>query len=338
VVEARSGEGAVDIAPIPCHLDVAAFRRAAGLYPAGPDGSHAALRSFSPAFIQSCVLLMTLPDSASLQSDLEAIRSSVPQAAPYVDRAVSALASPVRPGLGGPTEAPDLSASDLAALIDHTELHPDATDADVDQVLTEALRHGFASVCIAPSQVPRAAEALADSGVAVCTVVGFPHGANRSSTKAHEAHLAVIDGARELDMVLNLGALTSGRFADVEADIRAVVEAGHDAADKVGAEVEVKVILETALLTDAEKAVACVLATRAGADFVKTSTGFADGGATIEDVALMRQVVGPDLGVKASGGVGSAADVRRMVAHGATRIGASGSVGIMESHSATPPA
>ena len=281
---------------------------------------------------------MALPDPVSLQSDLEAIRSSSPNAAPYVDRAIAALQSPARPGLGGPANPPDVSTDELAALIDHTELHPDATDADVDQVLNEALQHGFASVCIAPSQVPRAANTLADSGVAVCTVVGFPHGANRSSTKAHEAHLAVIDGARELDMVLDIGAIKSGRYADVEADIRAVVEAGQDAADKVGVDVKVKVILETALLTEAEKALACVLAQRAGANFVKTSTGFASGGATVEDVALMRQMVGSDLGVKASGGVGTAADARRMVAHGATRLGASGSVGIMESHAADSPA
>jgi deoxyribose-phosphate aldolase len=161
-------------------------------------------------------------------------------------------------------------------------------------------------------------------------VVGFPHGANRTATKAQEAERAVADGARELDMVVALGAVTSGRYSDAEADVRAVVTAARDAEEAVGAPVPVKVILETALLSPAQTAVACVLARRAGADFVKTSTGFAASGARAEDVALMRQVVGPDLGVKASGGVGSVDEVRRMVAHGATRIGASGSVAIME--------
>lgn len=246
--------------------------------------------------------------------------------APIVDDALDVLSEPARPGLGGPGEVPDLSADEVAALIDHTQLRPEATEADVLRACEEAREHTFASVCIAPCHVARAAEALAGTDVAVCTVIGFPHGANRTSTKVHEARLAIGDGAREIDMVLNVGALRSGRFADVEADVQAVVNAAREASE----EVVVKVILETALLTDGEKAVACAAVRRAGADFAKTSTGFASGGATTDDVALMRQVVGPDLGVKASGGVGSVEDVRSMVAHGATRIGASGSVGIME--------
>ena len=270
---------------------------------------------------------MPVPSIETLRAALRELRdaAAVPDA-PIVEDALEAIEEPARPGLGGPRDVPDLAPGDVAALIDHTQLRPEATEADVLRACEEAREHAFASVCIAPCHVPRAAQALDDSGVAVCTVIGFPHGANRTSTKVHEARLAIGDGAREIDMVLNVGALRSSRFADVEADVQAVVEAARGSSD----DVVVKVILETALLTDGEKAVACAAVRRAGADFVKTSTGFASGGATTDDVALMRQVVGPDLGVKASGGVGSGEDVRSMVAHGATRIGASGSVGIME--------
>lgn len=264
-------------------------------------------------------------------SALEDLRTEGgPEATPYVDAALDAVASPTRPGLAGPKEEGALSPATAAALIDHTQLRPAATDEQIDQCCDEAETYDFASVCVHPTHVPRVARRLADTSVTPCTVVGFPHGANRTTTKAHEAERAVADGARELDMVLALGAITSGRYSDAEADVRAVVIAARDGGEAAGTDVPVKVILETALLTPAQIAVACVVARRAGADFVKTSTGFASTGARAQDVALMRQIVGAEMGVKASGGVGSAADLRRMVEHGATRIGASGSVAIIK--------
>lgn len=273
---------------------------------------------------------MPLPDPSRLAESLRDLRATHgAAAAPYVDAALDAIETPARPGLAGPAETPTLSTAEMAGLLDHTELHPEATDADVERVCDEAREHGFASVCVHPSFVPRVAAGLDGTPVLTCTVIGFPHGANRSWTKAYEAAQAIRDGATELDMVLAMGALRSGRWSDVEDDVRAVVDAAHEEADATDGSVLVKTILETALLTDAETAIACVIAQRAGADYVKTSTGFASGGATVEDVALMRQVVGDALGVKASGGVGSADDLRAMVAHGATRIGASGSVGIV---------
>jgi deoxyribose-phosphate aldolase len=274
---------------------------------------------------------MSVPDPEPLSSALRDLgEAASPDATPYVEAALDAVASPSRPGLAGPTSAPDLTAAEIAALIDHTQLRPAAADDQIDQCCEEAAQHGFASVCVHPTFVPRVARRLEGTGVTPCTVVGFPHGANRSAIKAQEAEQAVTDGARELDMVLALGAVASGRYSDAEADVRAVVMAARDAGESVGAPVPVKVILEAALLSPAQVAVASVVARRAGADFVKTSTGFASGGARTDDVALMREVVGTDLGVKASGGVGTVDDVRRMVAHGATRIGASGSVAIME--------
>lgn len=215
---------------------------------------------------------------------------------------------------------------DLARLIDHTALKPETTEADVRQLCDDARTYGFASVCVNPCYVALAAEAVDDTPVAVCTVIGFPLGATLSSVKATEAQDAIRAGADEVDMVLNVGLLKSEQYDRVEQDIRAVVGAVREASP----EVLVKVILETALLMDEEKVIACVLAQNAGADFVKTSTGFSSGGATVEDVALMRRVVGAEMGVKASGGVRTAEDARAMVAHGATRIGASGSVAIMQ--------
>ena len=210
----------------------------------------------------------------------------------------------------------------LARLIDHTVLKPDTTEADVRTVCAEARENCFASVCISPIWVPVAAEELAGATSVVCTVVGFPHGATRTAVKAFETEQAVADGASEIDMVLAIGMLKSERYADVEADIRAVVGAAQGRT--------VKVILETALLTDEEKVVACVLAQNAGADFVKTSTGFASGGASPQDVALMRRVVGDAMGVKASGGIRSLEDAQTMVESGATRLGASASVAILK--------
>ncbi|RMF56891.1 MAG: deoxyribose-phosphate aldolase [Bacteroidetes bacterium] len=215
----------------------------------------------------------------------------------------------------------------LARMIDHTALKPETTEAQVRRLCEEARRYCFASVCVNPCYVPLAAEELRGSPVAVCTVIGFPLGATQTATKAFEAEQAIRDGASELDMVLNIGKLKSEAYAYVEEDIRAVVKVARQAGrDR---RIVVKVILETALLTDEEKVIAAVLAQNAGADFVKTSTGFSRGGATAADVALLRRVVGQGMGVKASGGVRSREDAETMVAHGANRIGASASVEII---------
>lgn len=236
----------------------------------------------------------------------------------------------------GQPPAAGFSACDLAPpmarMIDHTALKPETTEADIRKLCDEARRYCFASVCVNPCYVPLAAELLAGTPVAVCTVIGFPLGANDTATKAGEAERAVRAGATEVDMVLNIGLHKSGRYELVEKDIRAVVEAARSSR-RGGAGAQralVKVILETALLTDEEKVIACVLAQNAGADFVKTSTGFSKAGATTVDVAMMRRVVGERMGVKASGGVRSLEDAEKMVAHGATRIGASASVAIVK--------
>ncbi len=210
----------------------------------------------------------------------------------------------------------------LARLIDHTVLKPDTTEAIVRELCAEARTNCFASVCISPVWVPVAAEALAGATSVVCTVVGFPSGAVRTVVKAYETEVAVADGAQEIDMVIAIGRLKSAQYDAVEADIRAVVAAAQGRTTKV--------ILETALLTDEEKVIACVLAQNAGADFVKTSTGFSSGGASPQDVALMRRVVGPAMGVKASGGIRSLEDAQTMVDAGASRLGASASVAILK--------
>ncbi len=212
---------------------------------------------------------------------------------------------------------------DLARYIDHTLLSADTTASDIDRLCEEAERHRFASVCINPTWVRRAADNLRGTGVPVCTVIGFPLGATTTEVKAMEARKALRDGAREIDMVLNVGALKSGDHDLVYNDIAKVADAAHE----VGA--ICKVILETALLTDEEKVIAAAMAKRAKADFVKTSTGFGPGGATVYDVALIRETVGPDMGVKASGGVRTAHDAEDMIAAGATRIGASAGVQIV---------
>ena len=215
---------------------------------------------------------------------------------------------------------------DLAKYIDHTLLKPDATAEEIDRMCEEALEYGFASVCINPTWVRRTAEKLRGSDVKTCTVIGFPLGANTSEIKAMEARRALRDGAREVDMVINIGALKSGMHDVVRKDIEKVVDAAHE-----GGAIA-KVILETALLTDEEKVIASALAKAAKADFVKTSTGFGGGGATVYDVALMRETVGPDMGVKASGGVRTLEDAEDMIAAGATRIGASAGVQIVGGH------
>jgi deoxyribose-phosphate aldolase len=216
------------------------------------------------------------------------------------------------------------SARDWASLVDHTLLKPEASEADIRRLCEEAAQYHFASVCVNPTWVKSSACVLRGSGVPVCTVVGFPLGATLADVKAYETRRAIFDGAREIDMVINIGALKSGDDCAVEYDIRAVVEAAH------GEGVLVKTIIETALLTDDEKVRACLAAKRAGADFVKTSTGFAKSGATVADVALMRRTVGHDMGVKAAGGVKGITDARAMVEAGATRIGASVGVKIAQ--------
>ncbi len=216
----------------------------------------------------------------------------------------------------------------LAALIDHTLLKPEATAADIRRVCAEARQYGFASVCINPYWVPLAASELEGSQVKVCTVVGFPLGANATEIKVAETVAAIRAGAREIDMVINIGELLGQNVGAVGFDIRSLTLVAH------GAEAILKVIIEAALLNDEEKVMACRLAQQAGADFVKTSTGFGPGGATVEDVALMRRTVGPEMGVKASGGIRTLDDLKRMVAAGATRIGASSSVRIIQSSAA----
>lgn len=216
------------------------------------------------------------------------------------------------------------TAHDWASLIDHTLLKPEASEADIRKLCEEAAQFGFASVCVNPGWVKKAAEFLKGSGVPVCTVIGFPLGATLPDVKAYEARRAIFNGAREVDMVINIGALKSGDTCAVEGDIRAVAEAAHEN------KVLCKVIIETALLTDDEKVKACIAAKNAGADFVKTSTGFSKGGATVDDIALMRRTVGSSLGVKASGGVKGIEDARAMFEAGATRIGASVGVKIAQ--------
>ncbi len=216
------------------------------------------------------------------------------------------------------------TAHDWASLIDHTLLKPEASESDIKKLCEEAVQFGFASVCVNPGWVKKAAEFLKGSGVPVCTVIGFPLGATLSDVKAYEARRSIFNGAREVDMVINIGALKSGDVCAVEDDIRSVVEAAHENG------VLCKVIIETALLTDEEKVRACLASKNAGADFVKTSTGFSKGGATVEDIALMRRTVGSSLGVKASGGVKGIDDARAMFAAGATRIGASVGVKIAQ--------
>jgi deoxyribose-phosphate aldolase len=212
----------------------------------------------------------------------------------------------------------------LAHTIDHTLLKPDATQDQIAQLCFEARKHGFASVCVNPAQVKLCADLLKDSGIPVCTVVGFPLGATSTEVKVFEAQQAIREGAVELDMVINVGALKSRDYELVERDIASLARACH-AGNAI-----LKVIIEAALLTDEEKVAACQLAKVASADFVKTSTGFGPGGATAEDVALMRRVVGPSMGVKAAGGIRSHADAQKMLAAGASRIGASASVKILQ--------
>jgi deoxyribose-phosphate aldolase len=212
----------------------------------------------------------------------------------------------------------------LAKFIDHTLLKPDATQQEIAQLCFEARKHGFASVCVNPTWVELCAELLKGSAVKVCTVIGFPLGATSSETKAFETKTAIEQGATEIDMVINIGALKARDLETVARDIRGVVNTAH------AKNIIVKVIIETSLLTDEEKTIASLISKEAGADFVKTSTGFAGGGATVHDVELMRKTVGPQMGVKASGGVRTFEDAASMIKAGATRIGASAGVKIIQ--------
>jgi deoxyribose-phosphate aldolase len=216
------------------------------------------------------------------------------------------------------------AAGTVAGMIDHTLLKSDATRGDIEKLCREAAQFHFATVCVNPAWVALAANLLHGSGVGVCSVVGFPLGATTADVKHYETRRAIFDGASEIDMVINIGALKSGDLQTVERDINAVVQPCREA------NVVSKVILEVVLLTDDEKVAGCTLAKAAGADFVKTSTGFASGGATAADVALMRRVVGADMGVKAAGGVRDYAGLKAMVAAGATRVGASAGVKIVQ--------
>ncbi len=217
-----------------------------------------------------------------------------------------------------------LSPSELACFFDHTLLRPEATRAQVEALCQEAIRYGFFSVCVNPSYVPLASSILRGTGVKVCSVVGFPLGATLPEVKAFEAEKVIALGAEEIDMVMNVGAMKSGDYNLVREDIARVVAVAHSAGALV------KVILETALLSREEKVMACKLALEAGADFVKTSTGFGPGGATVEDVRLMRETVGEKMGVKAAGGISSLEQALAMIEAGANRIGASRSVRIIQ--------
>ncbi len=213
-------------------------------------------------------------------------------------------------------------------LIDHTLLKAEATPAQITKLCEEAKEFDFKSVCVNPGYVPLASMLLAESDVLVCTVIGFPLGATSSESKVLEAVIAVEEGASEVDMVINIGKLKAGLDLEVYQEIRDIKMA-------VGEDIVLKVIIETSLLTEEEKVRACLLSRKAGADFVKTSTGFSTGGATAEDIALMRKTVGPDMGVKASGGVRTMADLEKMVAAGATRIGTSNGVAFAKGKAGT---
>lgn len=245
--------------------------------------------------------------------DEKLLRELAERAAAY-----AAQLPPAPPALTAPTGAA------LAGWIDHTLLRPEATAAQIKQLCAEAREHRFASVCVNPVFVKLAAALLKDSGVPVCTVVGFPLGASLPDFKAYETRLLTEAGAREIDMVINIGALKGDAWPMVLNEIQLVTAEAHAAGALV------KVIIEAALLTREEKILACILAQAAGADFVKTSTGFGPGGATVEDVELMRRVVGPEMGVKAAGGIRTLRDALAMIAAGANRLGSSAGVAIVQ--------
>lgn len=217
-----------------------------------------------------------------------------------------------------------LTRASLATYMDHTLLKPEATAADIDRVVAEARQYGTASVCVNPHWVARVAAGLAGSGVKTCTVIGFPLGATSTASKVAETRDATAHGAQEIDMVINIGELKAGNDDAVRSDISSVASAAHEAGALL------KVIIETCLLSDEEKRRACELSVAGGADFVKTSTGFSTGGATTADITLMRETVGPELGVKASGGIRTLEAAEAMIEAGATRLGVSAAVSILE--------
>jgi deoxyribose-phosphate aldolase len=284
------------------------------------------MRNLDEATLERIIEQITRQVLVLIQEESEARATGSPLEPPisahnYVERVqpvVKAGADRIASTLGiMPTDG------SLAHMIDHTLLKPDATHDQIAQLCYEARKYQFASVCVNPTNVKLCAQLLEGSGVPVCTVVGFPLGATPTEVKVFETQQAVRDGASEVDMVINVGALKSRDYELVERDIASIARASH-AGNAI-----LKVIIEAALLTDEEKVVACQLAKVAAADFVKTSTGFGPGGATVEDVALMRRVVGPTMGVKAAGGIRTFEDAQRMVAAGASRIGASASIKIV---------
>ena len=280
----------------------------------------AAVEQIIEEITREVLLRLNQPQPASGNSGCNCTDGScVQNCADKVNRVVQAGASRLTATLGVRPQD-----SSIARYIDHTLLKPDASQDQIAQLCYEASTYGFASVCVNPAQVRLCAQLLKDSGVKVCTVVGFPLGATPGTVKAYETQQAIRDGATEIDMVINVGALKSQDYVTVKEDIGAVVRAAH------AGNALVKVIIEAALLTDEEKVIASHLSKLAGADFVKTSTGFGPGGATAEDVALMRKVVGPNIGVKAAGGVRNYADAQTMIAAGATRLGASAGVRIVK--------
>jgi deoxyribose-phosphate aldolase len=270
------------------------------------------------------VLILLAEEEASTQPGgngacSDCIGECVTKCQDKVQQVVNAGASRLTSTLGNV----DIGA-DVAKLIDHTLLKPEASQDQIAQLCYEAGKYGFAAVCVNPTHVKLCSQLLRGTQVHVCTVVGFPLGATPPEVKAYEAQQAIDDGATEVDMVINIGALKSKDYALVERDIAMVARACH-----AGGAI-LKVIIEAALLTDEEKVIACQLSKAAGADYVKTSTGFGPGGATAHDVALMRRAVGPGLGVKAAGGIKSFEDAKEMVAAGATRIGASAGIKIVQ--------
>ena len=249
----------------------------------------------------------------------DCIGQCVTQCKSKVQEVVDAGASRLTSTLGNVDVGPG-----VAGMIDHTLLKPDATQDQIAQLCYEARKNGFAAVCVNPTYVKLCSQLLQGTPVAVCTVVGFPLGATPPEVKAYESQQAIDDGATEVDMVINIGALKSGDYGLVERDIATVARTCYAGGALL------KVIIEAALLNDEEKVIACQLAKAAGANYVKTSTGFGPGGATAHDVALMRQAVGPEIGVKAAGGIKSYEDAKSMIAAGATRIGASAGVKILQ--------
>ena len=252
-------------------------------------------------------------------ADADCIGQCVVQCQDKIQQVVDAGASRLTSTLGNVDVGPG-----VGRMIDHTLLKPDATEDQIAQLCYEARKHNFAAVCVNPTHVKLCAQLLQGTSVAVCTVVGFPLGATPPEVKAYEAQQAIDDGATEVDMVINIGALKSGDYTLVARDIATLARTCHAGGALL------KVIIEAALLNDEEKVIACQLAKEAGADYVKTSTGFGPGGATVHDVALMRQAVGPEMGVKAAGGIKSYEDAQSMIAAGATRIGASAGIRILQ--------